>query len=186
MPSAKPSLALSLLLVAAGVLATLTLSAAMAPAAAEAVCKSRNVQPQAIGRKEARRSVHCLINKERNQRGKGGYSSDRRLVDAAVKHSRTMARKNCFSHQCRGENSLQRRLQGVGYLVGGLLNWAYGENIAYGTDGKGTPAEIVDAWMHSPPHRSAILSGTFKEMGVGFENRGDKGFYTADFGLRRG
>ena len=39
--------------------------------------------------------------------------------------------------------------------------------------------------MNSPPHRAAILSGTYKEMGVGFEKRGDKGYYTIDFGLRR-
>lgn len=181
MPTTKTNI-VSLLIVAA----LLAVIAAVSPAGAEAFCKSQNVQPDEIGRKEARQAVNCLVNEERNHRGKGDYSSDSRLVNAAVKHSGVMARKNCFSHRCRGERDLLGRLQGVGYIVGGLLRWAYGENIAYGTDGQGTPKEMVDAWMDSPPHRAAILSSTFKEMGAGFQNRGDKGFYTADFGLRRG
>jgi uncharacterized protein YkwD len=181
MPTTKTNLG-ALLIVAAA----LALFAAISPAGAQAFCNYQNVKPGDIGAKDARHSVNCLINQERNRRGKGDLSSDRRLVEAAVKHSNVMARKSCFSHQCPGERTLLGRLQAVDYIVGGLTRWAYGENIAYGTDGKGTPAEIVDAWMNSPPHRSAILSGTFREVGVGFENRGGKGYYTADFGLRRG
>jgi uncharacterized protein YkwD len=186
MPIAPKSPLAYLPLLIGGLLAALVLLAALAPVEAQAFCNHQNVRPDEIGKKDARHSVNCLINKERNQRGKGDYSSDHRLVDAAVKHSEVMARKSCFSHECPGERGLLGRLQAVDYLIGGLLRWAYGENIAWGTSGKGTPAEIVEGWMHSPPHRSAILSGTFKEMGVGFENRGDKGYYTADFGLRRG
>jgi uncharacterized protein YkwD len=180
MPTTKTNLG-ALLIVAAA----LALLAAISPAGAQAFCSYQNVHPDEIGRKDARQSVNCLINKERKQRGKGHYSSDRRLVDAAAKHSSVMARKSCFSHQCPGERSLLGRLQAVDYLISGLSRYAYGENIAYGESGRGTPAEIVDAWMNSPPHRAAILSGTFQDMGVGFENRGDKGYYTADFGLRR-
>jgi uncharacterized protein YkwD len=182
----SPRLILPLLIFAAGVLAALATLAAVAPAGAQAACSHQNVHPREIGRKEARRSVKCLINKERNQRGKGDYSSDRRLVDAAVKHSRTMARKNCLSHQCPGEGSLLSRLRSTGYIHGGLIRYAYGETIAARTGRLGSPRKVVDAWMNSPLHRAALLSSTFKEIGVGFENRRDKGFYTADFGLRRG
>jgi uncharacterized protein YkwD len=169
-------------ILAAGVAAGL---AASAPTKAEAFCNYQNIHPKQIGRKEARQSVKCLINHERRQHGRGGYSSDRRLVDAAVKHSRTMARQSCLSHQCPGEGSLLSRLRNSGYIQSGLSGYAYGENIAARADHAGTPGKVVDAWMNSPHHRSMILSGTFKDVGAGFENRGDRGFYTADFGVRR-
>ena len=185
MPCTRRDLTLPLLTLLVCACAVLALIASLAPAEAAAGCSYSTKQPQDIGRKQARQAVNCLINKERNQRGRGDLSSDHRLVDAAVKHSAVMARKNCFSHQCRGEKTLLGRLKSVNYIVDGLSRWSYGENIAHGRDGSGTPREIVDDWMNSSAHRSAILSGTFKEMGAGFKPRGDKGFYTVDFGLRR-
>jgi uncharacterized protein YkwD len=159
--------------------------AATAPAPAQAFCSYQNLNPKQIGRKEARESVKCLINQERRRHGKRAYSGDRRLVDAAVRHSRTMAEKSCLSHECPGEGSLLSRLKNTGYIHGGLSRYAYGENIAGRVDHAGSPGKVVDAWMNSSGHRSAILSGTFRDIGVGFENRGDKGYFTADFGLRR-
>ena len=97
-----------------------------------------------------------------------------------------MAGKGCFSHQCSGEKSLEGRLHDVGYLHGGLNSWAYAENIAVGSGGGGTPRETVKAWMRSSGHRANILSRTFEDVGAGFERRGEKGYYTADFGYRRG
>ena len=171
---------------ATGVLAALTTLAVTAPSDAQAFCNYQNVPPKTIGRKEARKSIICLINDKRRKHGRGSYSSNSRLVDSAVKHSGTMARKNCLSHQCSGEGSLLTRIRNAGYIHGGLSRWAYGENVAARADHGGTPGKIVDSWMNSSAHRSAILSGTFEDVGIGFQNRGDKGFYTADFGMRRG
>jgi uncharacterized protein YkwD len=42
-----------------------------------------------------------------------------------------------------------------------------GENLAYGTGPEGSPAEIVDRWMHSPGHRENILRAAFTEIGIG-------------------
>ena len=85
--------------------------------------------------------------------------------------------------------SLDRRLDGVGYLGSGLTRWAFGENIAWGTGDSGTPRAIVDAWMNSSGHRANILSSSFREIGVGFSlgtprSKNDLGgIYTTDFGL---
>lgn len=46
-----------------------------------------------------------------------------------------------------------------------LYYGVFGENIAAG---QGTPQEVVDAWMNSPPHRASILDPAFTIMGVGF------------------
>jgi uncharacterized protein YkwD len=184
---ARTGLHLPVSILLAGALVAFALLAGLAPAGASAgSCNFGGKRANEIKGQEARQSIKCLVNKQRNNRGKGGYSSDSRLVKAADKHSGVMASKGCFSHQCPGERSLLGRLQSVNYIVGGLSAYAYGENIAYGARGSSTPRQMMKKWMNSPPHRAAILSGKFKEMGVGFENRGDKGYYTIDFGFRRG
>lgn len=159
------------------------------PADAHATPCSRygDRKPQDLKRKKARLAVVCLINKQRDEHGRSrDLHTSYRLVNAARRHSQTMADRGCFAHQCSGESSPLKRLQNAGYLVGGLSRWAYGENIGWGSDGRGTPRQIVNAWMNSTYHRANILSGTFEDIGVGFAHKGDKGYYTADFGLRRG
>ena len=53
-----------------------------------------------------------------------------------------------------------------------------------------TPGGVVDAWMHSPPHRHNILSGKFREIGIGVARgvpvrANYKGAtYATDFGAR--
>ena len=143
-------------------------------------------QPGQISAKHARTATICLINRERASHHKGRLDHDGRLDRAARGHSARMVRVGCFSHECRGERGLLGRLQAVRYIVGGLSRWAYGENIAYGEASRGTPKQIVDAWMHSSGHRANILSGSFRDIGVGYARHGDRGYYTADFGLRSG
>ena len=98
----------------------------------------------------------------------------------------------CFDHECSGEGALDVRLESVDYLTGGLSQWAFGENIAWGMDSLGTPEAIVEAWMNSPGHAANILSGQFREIGVGFASGtpsnpdANGGIYTTDFGLRVG
>jgi len=157
------------------------------PASAASACKRHgNKQPENLTQKRARNAIVCLINKKRRHHGRSGLDRDWRLGKAARRHSDTMASKSCFSHQCSGEGSLYTRLRSTGYLVDGLSRWAYGENIAYGLRSSGTPKKIVGAWMNSSGHRANILSRTFRDIGVGFTRKGDKGYYTTDFGLRIG
>ena len=59
---------------------------------------------------------------------------DDRLDRAAQRHTRYMRKHGCFSHQCKGERSLERRLRRVHYLTKHLKEWSYGENIAWGSD----------------------------------------------------
>jgi uncharacterized protein YkwD len=145
-----------------------------------------DTQPDRLGGKEATNAVICLINKERNEHGRGDLHHDGRLIGAARKHSNRMADHRCFAHRCPGERDVLPRLQDVDYIVGGLSRWAYGENIGWGTRSLGTPKQIVNAWMNSSYHRANMLSGSFKDIGVGYARHGDKGYFTADFGLRSG
>ncbi len=161
-------------------------------ASASACARYGDARPGDLSSDQAGRTILCLLNQERDRAGLRNLQPDRKLAKAAHRHNRRMDGTGCFDHACSGENELEKRLQDVGYLGGGLARWAYGENIAWGLESWGTPRAIVDAWMHSPPHRENILNGSFREVGVGFTEGTPEaghdpgGIYTTDFGLRVG
>jgi uncharacterized protein YkwD len=66
------------------------------------------------------------------------------------------------------------------------------QDLGWGTHSDATPAAMVSAWMHSPPHREIILTALFREAGVGVApavpsvlGRGKHGAtYAVEFGAR--
>jgi uncharacterized protein YkwD len=150
------------------------------------------IAPMKLSPVQSRRAIRCLLNRERSSHGRSRLHKSRRLQKAAQRHTTYMTRHHCFSHECPGEPSVLARLQKVNYIVGGLARWSYGENIAWGGRGRGTPKAIVKAWMHSPEHRANILNPQFESIGVGFRSgcpgsrKADAGTYTTDFGMRNG
>jgi uncharacterized protein YkwD len=179
--------------VLAAISAALLAWAASAPApagAASACSRFGESRPDELSADQAQRAILCLLNEQRERAGLRALRPDRKLEKAAERHNRRMDGTGCFDHACSGEAELEKRLQGVGYLDGGLSRWAYGENIAWGLEGRGTPDAIVTAWMDSPPHRANILNGSFREIGIAFAEgtpeAGNRpgGIYTTDFGLR--
>ncbi len=174
------------------VLPALAASPATSAASASACKQWGDSDPTALTPGQARDAILCLVNRERDQAGLRDLDRDKRLQRAAQRHNDHMDGTGCFDHACGGEAGLDARLEGVGYLAGGLSQWAYGENIAWGMRDQGTPESIVDAWMHSSGHRANILNSSFREIGVGFSagtpggGREPGGIYTTDFGLRVG
>lgn len=177
----------------AAALAVLLFAPPMSGSASASACKRwGHDRPGKLQHGEARQAILCLINEKRQSHGRGSLHRDRRLQRAAQNHSEYMRSHHCFDHQCPGESSPQGRLQKTGYISGGLSRWAYGENIGWGLKGRGTPHDIVHAWMHSSEHRANILSGTFDDVGVGFVEgtpsnaHAHGGIFTVDFGMRGG
>lgn len=140
----------------------------------------------------ARKAVLCLLNRERNSRGLPKLERDKKLQRASQNHNNYMQSRKCFSHQCPGEGSLTSRLQKVRWLTGGLSSWGYGENIAWGGGGFGTPRAIVKQWMNSSGHRASILNRSFDEVGVGYgkgtvsSKNANGSVITTDFGYKNG
>jgi uncharacterized protein YkwD len=150
-----------------------------------------DTKPKKLSKQNARSALVCLINRRRTKHGLKPLQRSKELRRAAQRHSERMEGGNCFAHQCYGEASLDGRLRDVGYLGGGVNSWMCAENIAWGLKRYGTPRATVNAWMQSPGHRANILSGSFRDVGVGFADgtpvnaHANGGVYTADFGVRK-
>ncbi|MDP9189729.1 MAG: CAP domain-containing protein [Actinomycetota bacterium] len=160
-----------------------------APAAAQA-CADQDSAPILLSTAAASASVLCLVNQRRHQAGVPGVSGERRLAQAARRHSGAMNSRNFFAHNSRGGSPLSR-IQRTGYLAG-ASDWAIGENIRWGSGELGTPRAAVASWMASPPHRETMLSRRYRQVGVGVAigsptsgAGADAAIYTADFGSRQ-
>ena len=121
--------------------------------------------PAQTGLETAGRSTLCLVNRERTQRGLPPLRENALLSQASLEHSQDMVRRGYFEHDTTDGRSVGDRLRAIGYSRG--FSASAGENIAYGSGKKATPAAIVQAWMRSPGHRADILRPTFTEIGVG-------------------
>jgi uncharacterized protein YkwD len=137
----------------------------------------------------ARHALLCVLNSVRRSRGLRPLRSNRRLLRAAVGHSRSMVRAAFFSHVAPGGLGLVQRVRRTGYLSR-AHRWLVGENIGFGRGSAASPAGMVRSWMGSTAHRANILAGQFSEIGLGVTSgipgRPSTGAtYTTDFGMRR-
>ena len=186
-PLAKPALAA---LATAFLALILALLAGPSVAVAGRGCKGANKEPGQLGAGKLRQATICLINRQRGRHGLGALHSNRKLRRAATRHSTDMVRRDYFSHFSPGGGSIQARIGGTGYLAG-ARRFMYGEVIGGGIGAGASPKAVVRAWMHSSAHRSAILNGSFRDLGAGvvhgFPGGGQQGAtFTVDFGLRSG
>jgi uncharacterized protein YkwD len=111
-------------------------------------------------------AIVCLVNIERTSRGVPALRRDGDLSQAARGHASDMARHNFFDHVSPNGDTLSDRLRHAGYGRPGD-GWRAGEDLGWGTGGRATPNALVDAWLASPGHRRILLSGSYREIGVG-------------------
>jgi uncharacterized protein YkwD len=190
-PKLQPSFLKRPLVIAAALLTVFALLAVClraAPAQAAGGCAAANKAPERLSTSELRSAALCLINAMRHHHGLGSVHPQRKLAKAATGHSVDMVQHDYFSHDSPGGSSIQTRIGGSGYLSG-AHSYTFGEIIGGGLSHKGSPKSVMKAWMHSPPHRAAILTGSFHDAGVGvakgFPGRGGQGAtFTVDFGGR--
>jgi uncharacterized protein YkwD len=131
---------------------------------ADSPCGAVHGLPGELGVERTRELTLCLLNGERSRNGLSPLRRSVRLELASQRHSEDMVGRKFFEHDTPEGIDPQERIVRTGYPVNNAIT---GENIAWGTGPKGSPAEIVDLWMHSPPHRENILRAEFTEVGVG-------------------
>lgn len=159
-----------------------TLALAIGAPSALAACANTDAAP---GDPDAVDATLCLLNKERTSRGLGTLTESTSLRKAADRYAADMVARRFFDHVSPGGGTFMDRIKAAGWTPSG--SWTAGENLAWGTGELGTPASIVDGWMHSPGHRANILNGTFTQIGIGIADGApqdgvdDGGTYVTDF-----
>lgn len=152
-------------------------------------CEAASAPIGEASRAQLTRATLCLLNRVRSRRGLGRLRMNDRLSLAAERHSRDMVRRGYFSHDSLGGGSFVDRIRRTGYLSS-ARSWYVAENLAWGSGSRGTPEQILNAWMKSPGHRANILSGRFREVGIGVSEGapvrvgGAAATYTTNFGAR--
>jgi uncharacterized protein YkwD len=139
------------------------------------------------GLSDLEREVLVCVNAERGERGLAPVRPQADLMCAARAHARNMAHQAFFSHDSANGASFGLRLLGHGYVRDGFAGWSVGENIAGVSVGTvaATPQGVVLLWMQSAAHRKVILSGAFRDAGIGIHRAGGRLYFTLDLGCRR-
>jgi uncharacterized protein YkwD len=120
-----------------------------------------------LGARRFARAVRCVQNRYRRAHGLPSLRGSRSLRRAASRHARDMARRKYFSHVSFGGRTVMHRVRRSGYG----RRFAAGENIYYALPPRPTPAKVVAAWMASSGHRQQILSGRWRDTGIGIVMR---------------
>jgi uncharacterized protein YkwD len=175
-------------------LASLALVLATGSAAAMAAdtCAEAKMSPRDADLDRVRAATLCLLNVERARRDLPSLRADEQLGEVATAYSEKMVRRHFFAHVCPDGSTVVSRIRTrTQYLLGSLLDWAVGENLAWGTGTRGTPRAIVRAWMRSAAHRRTILNPRFRDVGIGVAAGAPRRIgrrtaltYTAEFGYR--
>ena len=176
---------------AAGLASAAILATAAAPDdALAASCSGADATPAHASRTTIARATLCLINGERRGHGLAALRPSATLAAAAQGHSRDMVHRRYFAHTAPSGATVVKRIRRSGYLAPGK-RWTVGENLGWGSSSEGSARAIVRAWMHSPPHRKAILTAAYRDAGIGVAKgvptagAGQGATYTVDFGVRR-
>lgn len=154
-------------LLVAVLVATLAFAARPDAAAAQTrACPNAKAPATDLSRKALRRTVTCLINNLRRNRGRDPVRRDARLQRVAQRHSRVMVRTSCLKHRCPGQPPLQRRLRRSGYLDG-ARRWRFAQS----TGCARSAMAMVRKWRQSRFHRSNLLGPRLRDIGVGVVGR---------------
>jgi uncharacterized protein YkwD len=105
------------------------------------------------------------LNAVRATHGLPRFKRSNALSRTALGHSVAMATIGFFTHESQDGTPFWRRVQ---QLYGPRTKgWTVGENLAMFGGAEPTAANIVAAWMASPPHRANVMRAMFREAGVG-------------------
>ena len=103
------------------------------------------------------------------------------LINAALAHSREMAKNRSLDHRGRDGSTPAVRVERAGYGAHRIV----GENIAAGAM---TPAEVTEGWLDSPAHCENIMDGRFTQIGIAYAaslNTAAGMYWTQDFAAPR-
>jgi uncharacterized protein YkwD len=173
-------------------LAFALIAAAAAPASSASLATPERAGAHAVSTALAG-SVVQELNRVRAAHGLPPLRPSRGLSASARRHSGQMGRRGFFDHDSADGTPFWRRIERF-YGDEGFRKWAVGENIFWQSPRTLAGLSVVRMWLGSPGHRENVLSGQWRDVGVGVVNLSSApGVYggspvtivTVDFGNRR-
>jgi hypothetical protein len=161
------------------------------PAAAGAPCPGSGLRPTATNAPAVDAAKLCLIDHVRAAHRLAPLRANRELDAVAASQVGAMMRWDYFADvRPSGQTPLSLVVVTPYPAHGASISIA--QNIAWGTGADTTPAHIVAAWMASGSHRAIILTGEYRDAGVGVRatlprvvGAGGRGAtYVMEFGAR--
>ena len=148
-------------------LMTVALAAIPGPARASlARCRGQSLLPNGINGSLVERATICLLNRMRAEHGLWPLRANRALRGIALGHSLDMVERDYFADDSASGQTPFVDVMDSPYRAG-ATHLTAGQNIGWGTLGDATPLQMVRGWMASPPHRKIILTGAYRNIGVG-------------------
>ena len=129
-------------------------------------CKGTSLQPTHANLARVTTATLCLIERERLAYRLEPLHANSSLRRIGSKQASEMVIGDYF-----GDDSLSgwtpiQRIEASAYAAR-ARSLSAGQNIGWGSGTLATPAAMVHAWMLSPPHREIMLSGGYRDIGVG-------------------
>ncbi|HEY7018748.1 MAG TPA: CAP domain-containing protein [Gaiellaceae bacterium] len=132
------------------------------------------------------RAMRCLVAWTRAHAGLSRLHHNAALDRSAAMRAREIRHCQDFSHTPCGQPFLSV-FTAVGYVTGAAT---VGENIAWGQGRLGNARTTMAAWLASPEHRAILLTGSWRDLGIGrvragsFLGRPNVVLWVAQFGRR--
>src|SRR5438034_5726376 len=105
-------------------------------------------------------AMYCGINVVRRVYGLGFVRGSVPLNRSSLMKADAVRRCG-FSHTPCGM-AFSRTFKQAGYLPAR----AFGENLAWGQSGLGSPLNTLSMWLRSPPHRANLLARGWRDLGI--------------------
>jgi uncharacterized protein YkwD len=138
---------------------------ASAPAKSR-LCAGSNLTPTAANAAAIDAATLCLIDNLRATYRLGPVRVNRELQGVATEQVEDMVGWDYFADDRPPEQTPASLIEATHYPAHSA-RLSTGQNIGWGTGPYATPAQMVAAWMASPPHREILLLSEYREAGVG-------------------
>ncbi len=141
-------------------------SAKSPPSTRSRVCANSNLVPTATNTSAIDAATLCLIDNVRAAYRLGPVRANRELQGVATTQVDDMVGWDYFADNRPPEQTPAALIEATHYPAHSA-RLSTGQNIGWGTGPYATPAQMVAAWMASPPHREIMLLREYREAGVG-------------------
>jgi uncharacterized protein YkwD len=158
-------------LLPAGLLGVAGLTGAAGAAARTATsqhrgCHDASLRPTRTNVSRVVAATLCLIERERTTSHLSTLRANASLRRIAARQASEMVLGDYFGDNTVAGTTPWQRIATSVYASGAHTVRA-AQNIGWGSGPLATPAAMVSAWMHSPAHRQIMLTGSYRDIGVG-------------------